>query len=166
MFDETPMTRRQAAVATAAGALAVAAMSSAAEAKAQGPHTSALKALLAAHNTAFTNHDLKGVLATMTPHAVLMGTGPGELWVGTAELANAYQHFFKDFEKGAQKFQELWYDEKLGGDLASLMVVFKVTMTQGGKSNDVGINMSVLAEKRGNGWMIRNLHFSNLSGRS
>lgn len=165
MHDETPMSRRQAVGAAALGALALA-VPTLAEAKPKGPETDAIKALLAAHNKALTNHDLKGVLATMAPHAVLMGNGSGELWVGHAEISEAYKHFFADFEKGSQKIQDMWYDEKMGGDLASLMVVSKVTMTSGGKSSEVGMNTSILCEKKAGGWIIRNLHYSNAIGKA
>ena len=30
-----------------------------------------------------TSHNLKGVMACLTEKAVIMGTGPGEIWVGT-----------------------------------------------------------------------------------
>lgn len=165
MLDESPISRRQAAAA-ALGALAVGVAATSADAKPSSANTPALKALMAAHNKAFNNQDLNGVLATMTKHAVLMGTGSGELWVGHAEIGGAYKHFFEDFDKGAQKIQDLWWDEKVEGSLASLMVVSKVTMTKGGKSADVGINTSVLAEKQANGsWLIRNLHYSNRTGK-
>jgi uncharacterized protein (TIGR02246 family) len=166
MSDETSMSRREAAAALAVGALAVAAASPA-EAKPEKTMSPGLKALMMAHNKAFDNHDLKGVLATMSPHAVLMGTGPGELWVGHAEISEAYKHFFGDFDKGGQKIQDLWWDEKMGSDLASLMAMTKVTMTAKGKANDVGINMSMVAEKQKNGsWLIRNMHFSNRTGKA
>ena len=51
-----------------------------------------------------TNHDLKGVLANMTPKAAIMGTGPGEIWSGPDEIKAAYEHFFQNFDKGHHKF--------------------------------------------------------------
>ena len=43
-----------------------------------------IRALLKAHDKAMTNHDLKGVMATLTERAAIMGTGPGEDlgWLG------------------------------------------------------------------------------------
>jgi hypothetical protein len=68
--------------------------------------------LAKAHNDALTNHDLEGVLATVAPNAVVIGSTPGEIWSGTEERKVAYRHFFEGFEKGTQIFR---YPFRFGG---------------------------------------------------
>jgi hypothetical protein len=53
-----------------------------------------IRALLKAHDDAMTNHDLDGVMKCLTKKAAIMGTGPGEVWVGPEEIKVAYEHFF------------------------------------------------------------------------
>ena len=76
------------------------------------PDLDQIRALLRAHDEAFTNHDLKGVMACLTEKAAIMGTGPGEVWSGPDEIKVAYEHFFEGFDKGEQKFE---YQFKIGG---------------------------------------------------
>ena len=76
------------------------------------PEVEKIRALLKAHDEAMTNHDLKGVMATLTEKAAIMGTGPGEVWIGPDELKVAYEHFFEGFDK---EEQEIEYQFKIGG---------------------------------------------------
>lgn len=157
------LSRREATLAAlGAVALAVPAMSLPAEA---GPRDSveALKALLKAHDDAFTAHNLQGVLATLSPRCALMGTGPGELWVGHKEIGEAYTQFFKDFDPGKQSFEMLWHDGNMGPMGAWLMVKTKVTMTKGAAKSEFGLNVSIACEKHAGKWLIRGMHFSNLT---
>lgn len=155
------LSRRQAALA-ALGALALAtpAVAHAAESE---ESVEELKALLAAHNKAFTAHDLKGVLATLSPKIAVMGTAPGELWVGHQEVSSAYTHFFEDFDPGKQHFEDLWHQGNVGPNGAWLMTMSKVTFTKGGAKTEFGLNMSILCEKEAGRYLVRAMHFSNLT---
>jgi acyl carrier protein len=73
-------------------------------------------------------------------------------------------HFFEDLDPGQQKIEPLWRDGHVIGDMAWLMAVTKVAMTKGGKTIEVGINLSVTFEKAAGKWLIRAMHFSNLTG--
>ncbi len=64
-----------------------------------------IRALLRAHDEAFTNQDLEGVMACFSEKAAIMGSGRGEIWSGPEEIKVAYQHFFEGFDKGEQKFE-------------------------------------------------------------
>jgi uncharacterized protein (TIGR02246 family) len=102
------MNRREAIVAGVAGIAAVAAGPSDAKAQsapAEQPEVEQIRALLRAHDEAFTNQDLKGVLACFAEKAAIMGSGPGEIWSGPDEIKAAYEHFFEGFDKGEQKFE-------------------------------------------------------------
>ena len=72
------MNRREAIIAGMAGLTAAVAITPTEEAQAAEGDKSELeqiRALLRAHDEAFTNHDLKGVMACLTEKAAIMGTG-------------------------------------------------------------------------------------------
>ncbi len=60
-------------------------------------------ALLRKHDEAMKQHDLDAMMALFAPgeKTVMIGTGPGERWVGKDEIRTAYVEFFKDFDKGS-----------------------------------------------------------------
>jgi ketosteroid isomerase-like protein len=99
------MTRKEAIITGVAGlsAMAMAAPAAGAEGS-TNPEVEKIRALLKAHDKAMMNHDLKGVMALLTEKAAIMGTGPGEVWVGPEEIKAAYEHFFEGFDKGQQKW--------------------------------------------------------------
>ena len=61
-----------------------------------------VKAVMEQHNQAFNAQDLKGVMTLYSsdPNTVLMGTGPGEAYVGDEGIAGAYNQFFSRFKAG------------------------------------------------------------------
>ena len=118
------MNRRKSLITGLAGVTAVAALGSsakAAEAKAapaaDNPEIEGVRALLTAHDEAMTNHDMKGVLATFSPKAVIIGSGPGELWSGADEIEGAYENFFKSFDKKTQNFHYNYRFNELSTDI-------------------------------------------------
>ncbi len=168
MPETTTLPRRHLAFLTAAGALAAAAPALAQATKAApkpaAESIEALKSLLEEHNKAFSSHDLQGVLRAFAPNALMIGTGPGEIWGTHAEIGDAYKHFFLDFDKDQQSFEPLFRDGGIRGDTAWLMTLTKVTMKKGKETREFGINISAVFEKGTGGWLIRAMHFSNLTG--
>lgn len=125
-----------------------------------------VKAVLKQHDKAFSTQDLEGILSTYQqgPYTVLMGTGPGEMWVGPEEIGDAYKHFFTDFDKGAQAFRYDYVNGRTHGDVAWLSAMGEVTGRKGDKQMKFAINISsVLVKDQGN-WKFCLLHFSNLTG--
>jgi uncharacterized protein (TIGR02246 family) len=161
------MTRKEAIIAGAASlsALAMAAQSGQAEEGAEAdPEVTKIRALLKAHDEAMTNHDLSGVMKCLTENAAIMGTGPGEFWVGPEEIKTAYEHFFETFDKGAQDFE---YQFKIGGvgtDMGWLMASGNVTAKKDGKEFAFPMNISLTVAKKSDEWRIAALHFSTLTG--
>src|SRR4051794_37076290 len=101
------MNRRTSIVTGLSAVAAVASLQSeiqAQEPKGSNPELEKIRAVLKAHDDAMTNHNLEGVLAVLSPKAVIMGTGPGEVWSGAEEIKDAYKHFFEGFDKGEQDF--------------------------------------------------------------
>jgi ketosteroid isomerase-like protein len=161
------MTRKEAIVSGLAGlsALAMAALAARAEdSKEENPEVEKIRALLKAHDDAMTNHDLKGVMACLTEKAAIMGTGPGEVWVGPDDIKVAYQHFFEGFDKGEENFE---YQFKIGGvgaDMGWLMASGNVTGKKDGKDLAFPLNISLTVAKDAGNWRIAAMHFSTLTG--
>ncbi len=124
----------------------------------------ALKAVLESYETAFSAHDAAGVLKVFAPNAIVVGTGPGEIWGGAEEIGEAYKHLFALFDQGKQKFEPLFRDGHVLGDMAWLMSMSKVSFTKGTQVTEFGLNSSVVFEKIGGKWLVRAMHFSNLTG--
>ena len=161
------MTRKEAILTGVAGLSALAMVAPPARAenpKEANPEVEKIRALLKAHDEAMTNHDLKGVMATLTEKAAIMGTGPGEVWVGPEEIKVAYEHFFEGYDKGQQDFE---YQFKIGGvtaDMGWLMASGNITGKKDGKDVAFPLNISLTVAKDAGAWRIAALHFSTLTG--
>jgi ketosteroid isomerase-like protein len=148
----------------ASAAAALGTTASAADAKADNPELEAVRALLKAHDDAMTDHDFKGVMATLTEKAAIMGSGPGEMWVGPAEIKDAYEHFFQGFDKGQQEFEYKFKIGDLGSDMGWLMASGNIKAKKEGKAIEFPINVSLTVAKAGGKWKIASMHFSTLTG--
>jgi uncharacterized protein (TIGR02246 family) len=161
------MTRKEAIITGVAGLSALAMVAPTARAedpKEANPEVEKIRALLKAHDDAMTSHDLKGVMACLTEKAAIMGTGPGEIWVGPDEIKTAYEHFFEGFDKGEQNFE---YQFKIGGvtaDMGWLMASGNVVAKKEGKDVSFPLNLSLTVAKDSGNWKIAAMHFSTLTG--
>jgi uncharacterized protein (TIGR02246 family) len=161
------MNRREAVIAGLTGIAAAAAVAPKADAETSegtNPDLDTIRALLRAHDEAFTNQDLDGIMACLAEKAAIMGTGPGEIWSGPDEIKVAYQHFFEGFDKGAQKFE---YQFRIGGvtsDMGWLMASGNVTGKKDGKEFAFPLNLSLTVAKKDGKWLIAAMHFSTLTG--
>jgi ketosteroid isomerase-like protein len=135
-----------------------------AESKSSNPDLEKIRALLKQHDDAMTSHNLEGVLAVLAPKAVLMGSGPGEIWSTPEEMKEAYTNFFSDFDKGEQHFT---YHVKFGGlssEMGWLIASGEIQSKKDGKSIDFPLNISLTVTKIGESWKIAAMHFSTLTG--
>jgi uncharacterized protein (TIGR02246 family) len=161
------MNRREAIIAGVAGLTAAVAVVPTTEAKASeadNPDLDQIRTLLRAHDEAFTNHDLNGIMATLTKKAAIMGSGPGEIWSGPDEIKMAYEHFFEGFDKGEQKFE---YQFRIGGvtpEMGWLMTAGNVSGKKDGKEFAFPLNLSLTVVKKDGKWLIAAMHFSGLTG--
>ena len=161
------MNRRDSILTGLAAIAAVATITPSAQAaddKADNPALDAVRSLLKAHDDAMTNHDLKGVMATLTEKASIMGSGPGEMWVGADEIKDAYEHFFQGYDKGQQDFEYKFKHGGLGTDMGWLMASGNIKAKKDGKAVEFPINVSLTVAKAGGGWKIASMHFSTLTG--
>jgi uncharacterized protein (TIGR02246 family) len=160
------MNRREAIIAGVAGITAAVAVAPTADAQASegaNPDLDHIRVLLRAHDEAFTNHDLNGVMACFTEKPAIMGTGPGEVWSGPDEIKVAYEHFFEGFDKGEQKFE---YQFRIGGvtsEMGWLMTAGNVNGKKDGKEFVFPLNLSLTVAKKEGKWLVAAMHFSTLT---
>lgn len=161
------MNRREAIIAGITGitaTFAIAPMANAEASQEVNPELDQVRALLQAHDKAFTNQDLNGVIACFTEKAAIMGSGPGEIWSGPDEIKVAYQHFFDGFDKGEQKFE---YQFRIGGltpEMGWMMTSGNVSGKKGGKEFAYPLNLSLTVTKKEGKWLVAAMHFSTLTG--
>lgn len=123
-----------------------------------------VKAVMEQHNKAFKAQDLKGVMSTYSQDrdVVLMGTGPGEVYVGDEAIGAAYDQFFSRFDANTLDFKAEWLASGVKGKVAW----FAVTTTIGGALNNEkqerAFNMSGTLVREKGKWRILSLHFSRL----
>jgi uncharacterized protein (TIGR02246 family) len=135
----------------------------AADSKPDKPELEKIKAVLKAHDDAMTNHDMEGVLAVLAPTAVIIGTGPGEVWSTPEELKEAYTHFFADYDKGQQDFTYHVRFGELSSEMGWLMASGEVKGKKDKKAFAFPMNLSLTVSKAGGDWKIAALHFSTLT---
>ena len=160
------MNRRKAIITGITAATSVATLASAAaaeESKSDNPELEKIKAVLKAHDVAYSAHDLPGVLAALAPKAVILGAGPGEVWSGHEEIAEAYKHFFADFDKGEQSFDYQYKFGALSAEMGWLMVSGEIKGKKGDKSWAVGLNLSLVVSKADGAWKIAAMHYSTVA---
>ena len=161
------MNRREAIIAGVAGitaAVAVAPTAGAQSSQAANPELEQIRALLRAHDEAFTNHDLNGIMACLTEKTAIMGTGPGETWLGPDEIKVAYEHFFENFDKGEQKFEYQFRIGEVTPEMGWLMTAGNVNGKKDGKEFAFPLNLSLTVAKKDGKWLIAAMHFSTLTG--
>ena len=132
---------------------------------AKNPELDGVRKLLAAHDKATTDHDLKGVMATLADDAAVMGTGPGEMWSGKDELKTAYEHFFMVYDKGEQDFTYKFMHGDLGDTMGWAMSSGTVKGKKDGKEFSYPLNISLTVTKKSGAWKIAAMHFSTLTGK-
>jgi ketosteroid isomerase-like protein len=160
------MNRRDAiiaGVATIAAAVSGPVAASAQTSAAENPELDPIRALLDAHDAAFANHDLEGVMACLSEKATIMGCGPGEIWSGPDEIKAAHLHFFEGFEIGELNIEYEFSIGQITSDTGWMMTSGNVNGNKDGKEFAFPVNISLTVTKDGGKWLIAALHFSTLS---
>ena len=160
------MNRKEAllGIATIAAAAAVPSVASAQTSEtdvgAENPELGPIRDLLKAYDTAFTNHDLNGVMATLSDKAAIMGCGPGEIWSGADEIKAAHQKLFEGFDAKQQSFDYEFNIGQVMSDAAWILTSGNVTGKEGEEEFTFPVNISLVATKQGGKWLIAAMHFS------
>jgi uncharacterized protein (TIGR02246 family) len=153
-------------LAVTALALATGLFAGAAPAEVDQPTIEAVRALWQSQHKALDAHDIDGVMATYTgsDDIMLMGTGPGEHWVGKEEVKDAYAHFMEQFDANTM---EVKCGEGTGssqGDVLWLTGVCHFTDQQKDQARQYVTNLSAVVLKQGDAWRFHTMHFSHLTG--
>jgi len=130
------------------------------------PTVDAVRVLWESQHKALDAHDVEGVLATYadSDDIMLMGTGPGEHWVGKAEVKDAYTHFMESFDPHTM---EVKCGEGAGsaqGDVVWLTAVCHFTDRQKDQARQYVTNVSAVVLKQNDAWRFHTMHFSHLTG--
>ncbi len=123
-----------------------------------------VKAVIEEHNKAFNAQDLKGVMNTYAsdPNAVLMGTGPGEAYVGDEAIGGAYNQFFTRFDANSLSFKYDWSAAVAKGNFAWFAVTTTIEGSIKKEKKERAFNMSGTLQKERGKWRIVSMHFSRL----
>lgn len=123
-----------------------------------------IKAVVERHNTALDAQDLKGVMATYSPApgTVLLGTGPGEAYVGGEGISGAYSQFFTRLKPNSIHFNYDWLSTGAQGNVAwfAMTTTMQVATQQGPQER--AFNLSGTLQKEKGQWRFVSLHFSRL----
>ncbi len=123
-----------------------------------------IKKLMDSYRAAVGKQDLAGVMKSYAdgPDTVVMGSGPGELYVGKESIENAYRAFFSNYK--TEKSKITWMKSGVNGNAAWVLGTSLITQTQQKGTNEFEMNWSVVMVKKGGEWKIVALHFSHLTG--
>jgi ketosteroid isomerase-like protein len=123
-----------------------------------------VKTVMEQHNKAFNAQDLKGVMTIYAsdPSTVLMGTGPGEAYVGDEAIGGAYNQLFTRFEPNTLSFKYDWVSAGSKGNLAWFAVTTTMEGTVNKEKKERTFNMSGTLLKKKGKWRILSMHFSRL----
>ena len=126
----------------------------------------AIKALWQDQHKALDAHDVDALMMTYadSDDIMLMGTGPGEHWIGKEETKDAYMHFMEGFD--AHTMQVECVDG--AGSSTDTVVWFTAVCNFTDQKDDAQrayvLNMSGVAVQQDNGWRFHTMHFSHLTG--
>ena len=124
----------------------------------------AVKTLMEQHNKAFIAQDLKGVMTLYAsdPNTFLMGTGPGEAYVGDEAIGGAYDQLFTRFEANTLSNKYDWIAAGSKGNHAWFAVTITMEATLNKEKWERAFNISGTLLKEKGKWRILTMHFSRL----
>jgi uncharacterized protein (TIGR02246 family) len=124
-----------------------------------------LREVFEAHEKAFNAHELEGVMKLYAPgdQTVMLGTGPGERWIGKTQIEDAYRHFFADFDAGTLERKCPWVLSDVSGNVGWLSATCDYQDSLKGVRRAYELNISVVLQKIDGAWELRTMHFSNLT---
>ncbi len=126
--------------------------------------TAEVKSVIEQHNLALNAQNIKGIMSIYSsdPSTVLMGTGPGEAYVGEEGLSGAYNQIFNRFKADSLSFKYDWVATGSKGDIAWFAVTTTMSGTVNNEQKERAFNMSGLLRKDKGKWRIVSMHFSRL----
>lgn len=122
-----------------------------------------IRAVLEKHDKALGEKNLDAVLETFAPAptTVVLGTGPGERWVGAQEIRTAYTEIFKDYDPNTMKVDCEWKTGNSDGTMAWLAATCVAKDSLKEKAREYPLNVSAAMVKQDGKWRFTMLHMSN-----
>jgi ketosteroid isomerase-like protein len=122
------------------------------------------RAAVEAYANAISARDLDGCMAMFARETepIVLGTGPGERWIGHEEIADAHRHFLETFD--TEHSERTWGMGAMRGDVAWGAGMFAVTQYLKNVKNEFFLNITMVLVREGGEWRIALAHFSNLTG--
>jgi ketosteroid isomerase-like protein len=123
-----------------------------------------VESVIEQHNMALNAHNIKGIMSIYSsyPNTVLMGTGPGETYVGEEGLSGAYNQIFNRFKADTLSFKYHWVATGSKDDIAWFAVTTTMSGVVNNEQKERAFNMSGLLQKEKSKWRIVSMHFSRL----
>jgi uncharacterized protein (TIGR02246 family) len=124
-----------------------------------------IKALWQNQHKAFDSHDADGVMMTYadSDDIMLMGTGPGEHWIGKEELKDAYTRFMEGFDANTTETECVDGAGSRSDNVAWFTAVCTFTDQKGDQQRSYVLNLSAVAVQQGDDWRFHTMHFSHLT---
>jgi ketosteroid isomerase-like protein len=123
-----------------------------------------VKTVIEQHNQALNAQDFKDLMTMYSsdPRAVLMGTGPGEAYVGEEGISGAFNQIFNRFKADSLSFKYDWVAAGSKGKTAWFAVTTTITGMVNNEQKERAFNMSGLLQREQGKWRIVSMHFSRL----
>lgn len=114
---------------------------------------------------AFDSHDLDGVMATFadSDDIMVMGTGPGEHYIGKGEIREAYSQFMQGFDPRTMETECQDGHGSRQGDVLWLTAVCDFSDRKGEAERRYSVNLSAVLVKADDAWRFHSMHFSHLT---
>jgi ketosteroid isomerase-like protein len=110
------------------------------------------------HISAYSRKDLKGVMATIAPDAVFIGSGEDERLVGLAQIKAAYEADFS--RKGSATFTFTWTSISTRGAVAWFASDCKAIVDTGTRKIELVGRWTGVLVKQEDRWLFVQSHFS------
>lgn len=119
--------------------------------------------VLKGFNQAISARDVEATLSFFAPGpgTVMMGTGPGERWVGLDEIREALEIILTSFEK--ENSISTWREFEVEGNIAWGASMRAVTNYMKNRKVEFALNTSMVMAKQDGKWRIVLYHYSNIT---
>ncbi len=128
----------------------------------------AIREVWQSQHKALDAHDADGVMATFvdSDDIMLMGTGPGEHYIGKNEIKDAYTHFMEDFDARTLQSKCGEGSGSAEGNVVWFTAVCDFSDQKKGAEREYTLNLSAVAVKRNDAWRFHTMHFSHLDSKN
>jgi len=125
----------------------------------------AVRGVWESQQKALDAHDIDGIMATYSDQddIMLMGTGPGEHWVGREEIEDAYGNIVKDFDANTLEANCGEGSGSTQGDVVWITAVCDYTHKNEETERHFVFNLSAVLIKQGDAWRFHSMHYSHLT---